>query len=116
VKRAITITGWRRPQLFLGLLESLAANHLRGWDILIQLEPSEFVDDYRAAAGKLSGVSVSITVNEERLGIRNNPHSLLCRAFGEGADFLLYCERRSKSGHKCRNAARRPSFRLTLAV
>ena len=70
VKRAITITGWQRPQLFLGLLELLAANHLGGWDILIQLEPSEFVDDYRAAAGKLSGVSVSITVNQERLGIR----------------------------------------------
>lgn len=92
MKRAITITGWRRPQLFFGLLKSLAANPLRGWDILIQLEPSEFVDDYRAAAGKLSGVSVSITVNQERLGIRNNPHSLLCRAFGEGADVLLYLE------------------------
>ena len=26
------------------------------------------------------------------------------------------CERRSESGHKCRNAARRPIFALTLVV
>ncbi|MGC1586821.1 MAG: hypothetical protein WA791_14170, partial [Rhodomicrobium sp.] len=93
MKRAITITGWQRPQLFLMLLESLAANDLDGWEVLIQLEPSEFVDEYRAAAAeKLSEVLVSITVNHERLGIRNNPYSLLSRAFDDHTDFVLYLE------------------------
>ena len=89
----ITITGWQRPQLFGQLLASLAANDIEGWDILVQLEPSDIVDDYHAAAAEqLSQVSVSITVNKERLGIRNNPYSLLNRAFDDGADLLLYLE------------------------
>jgi hypothetical protein len=91
--RAITITGWRRPHLFRTLLRSLAANDLREWDIFIQLEPSEFVEDFRIAAAEiLSATSTSIVVNPERLGVRTNPYRLLSRAFNEGADFVLYLE------------------------
>ena len=93
MKRAITITGWRRPELFHALLKSLAANDLRGWQIFIQLEPSEYSEAYCAAAAEiLSGVPLSITVNPERLGVRMNPYSLLSRVFEEKVDFVLYLE------------------------
>jgi hypothetical protein len=93
VKRAITITGWQRPQLFDALLKSLAANDLRGWQIFVQLEPSEFVEAYRAAAAEvLPDVPVFLTVNPERLGIRMNPYSLFSRVFEEKADFVLHLE------------------------
>jgi hypothetical protein len=40
---------------------------LRGWDIFIQIEPSEFVGDFRAAAAELlSAIHTSIVVNPER--------------------------------------------------
>jgi hypothetical protein len=93
VKRAITITGWQRPQLFHALLKSLAANDLRGWQIFVQLEPSEYVEVYRAAAAEvLADVPVFVTANPERLGIRMNPYSLLSRVFEGKADFVLYLE------------------------
>lgn len=93
MKRTITITGWQRPELFRGLLRSLAANDLHGWNISIQLEPSEFVEDYRAAAAEMpSAIPLSLVVNAERLGIRHNPFRLLDRVFNEGADFVLYLE------------------------
>ena len=93
MKRAITITGWQRPELFHALLKSLAANDLRGWQIFVQLEPSEYSEAYCAAAAEiLSGVPLSITVNPERLGVRINPYSLLSRVFEEKADFVLYLE------------------------
>jgi hypothetical protein len=93
VKRAITITGWQRPQLFRELLKSLAANDLKDWGVQIQLEPSEFVEEFRlAAAEHLPNVPFSLSVNSERLGIRNNPYRLLSRVFDEGADFVLYLE------------------------
>jgi hypothetical protein len=91
--RAITITGWQRPHLFRSLLRSLAANDLRGWSIFIQLEPSEFVEDFRTAAAEiLSATPTSIVVNAERLGVRLNPYRLLSRVFNEGADLVLYLE------------------------
>ena len=93
MKRAITITGWQRPELFNALLKSLAANDLRGWQIFVQLESSEYSEAYCAAAAEiLSGVPLSITVNPERLGVRMNPYSLLSRVFEEKADFVLYLE------------------------
>lgn len=86
MKCVITITGWRRPKLFRMLLGSLAANDLRGWAIFVQLEPSEFVEDYRSAADELiSAVPLFFTVNSERLGIRINPYRLLDRVFTDGA-------------------------------
>ena len=72
---------------------SLAANDLRGWNIFIQLEPSEFVEDFRTAAAEiLSATPTSIVVNAERLGVRLNPYRLLSRVFNEGADLVLYLE------------------------
>jgi hypothetical protein len=91
--RAITITGWQRPHLFRSLLRSLAANDLRGWNIFVQLEPSEFVEDFRTAAAEiLPPTLTSIVVNPERLGVRLNPYRLLSRVFNEGADLVLYLE------------------------
>ncbi len=74
-------------------MKSLAANDLRGWQIFVQLEPSKYSEAYcAAAAGILSGVPLSITVNPERLGVRMNPYGLLSRVFEEKADFVLYLE------------------------
>jgi hypothetical protein len=93
VKRAITITGYRRPHLFRMLLQSLAANDLRGWQIYVQLEPTEFIEEYRAATAELmAGIPISIEINSSRLGVRFNPHRLLDRVFNEGAELVLYAE------------------------
>jgi hypothetical protein len=93
MKRTIAITGWQRPHLFRGLLRSLAVNDLRGWDISIQLEPSESAEEFRrAAAEMLSAAPVSITINTEQLGVRMNPYRLLSRVFNDGAEFVVYLE------------------------
>ena len=93
MKHAVAITGWRRPLLFRRLLQSLATNDLQNWDIFIQIEPSEFSVEYRAAAEDiLPASSVSLAINDARLGIRANPYSLLTRVFDAGVDFVLYLE------------------------
>jgi len=93
VKYAVAITGWQRPTLFRGLLQSLAANDLQNWDIFIQIEPSELSADFRVAAENiLRASSVSLAINDAHLGIRTNPYSLLTRVFNTGVDFVLYLE------------------------
>lgn len=89
----ITITGYRRPQQFAALLDSLLANALEGWRINIQVEPSDTAACFeQIAADKLDGVQWSVRVNPQRIGVRGNPFCLLNRSFGEGAELVLYLE------------------------
>ncbi len=91
--RTITVTGYRRPNLFRQLLQSLRANHLDGWRIYVQIEPSPLCDEFIACASELlAGCNYEISVNLRLLGVRNNPFVLLERVFQEGSRINIYLE------------------------
>jgi hypothetical protein len=91
--RTITATAYRRPHQFKAMLESLLANDLTGWRILIQIDPSPVDQDIVGiATSLLGGHHLHVSVNQVRLGVRENPFRLLGRAFEEGSAFNLYLE------------------------
>lgn len=91
--QVITITGYRRPELFKALLETVLTNDLAGWSINIQLEPSDREAAFHAIADELlQGIPHSIVTNDRVLGIRENPYHLLERTFAAGAKLVLYLE------------------------
>ena len=91
--RTITATAYRRPHLFRSMLESLLANELAGWRILIQIDPSPVAEDIaEIAAGLLSGYDLQVAVNRARLGVRENPFRLIERAFAAGSALNLHLE------------------------
>ncbi len=91
--RTITATAYRRPHLLKAMLESLLANDLAGWRILLRIDPSPVADDMAAAAGELlAGHDVEIAVNTRRLGVRENPFRVIERAFAMGSYLNLHLE------------------------
>ncbi len=91
--RTITATAFRRPHLFKAMLETLLANELAGWRILIQIDPSPVAADIaEIAASLLVGQDLQVVVNPGRLGVRENPFRLLERAFEGGSALNLYLE------------------------
>jgi hypothetical protein len=93
VRRTITATAYRRPHLLKAMLESLLANDLAGWRILLRIDPSPVADDMAATARELlAGHDVEIAVNPRRLGVRENPFRVIERAFALGSDLNLHLE------------------------
>jgi hypothetical protein len=91
--RTITITAYRRPDLFSRLLESLRANNLAGWQIAVAVEPTELAAKFLSIArSKLDGTDYRAEVNPRRLGIRENPFRLLERVFDAGSELNIYLE------------------------
>ena len=91
--RTITATAYRRPHLLKAMLETLLANELSGWRILIQIDASPVADDMaRMAESLLDGHDRDIAINPSRLGVRENPYRLLERVFAEGSALNLYLE------------------------
>lgn len=89
----ITITAYQRPHYFERLLKSLIQNELTGWPIHIQLEPSEHIDSFLEICERLlSPYDYFIGINSKRLGVRNNPYSLLKKTFSQGATCCIYLE------------------------
>lgn len=91
--RTITATAYRRPYLFKAMLETLLANDLAGWRIVVQIDPSPVADEISQIAHTLlQGLDREIIVNPTRLGVRENPYRLLERVFGDGSALNLYIE------------------------
>jgi hypothetical protein len=91
--RTITITAYRRPHLLQAMLQTLTANDLTGWRLLLGIEPSPFADEnLNVIAKKLQGCDYEATVNDTVLGIKQNPFRLLERAFAGGSELNLYLE------------------------
>lgn len=89
----ITLTGYKRPQLFRDTLVSLAANDLRDWQISIRIEPGPAAQEFVAiAASVLGGNAHSVKVNETRLGVRDNPFRVIDAAFAQGSALNLCLE------------------------
>jgi hypothetical protein len=60
-----------------------------------RVEPGERVERCREVIDAFaadSGAEVHVTVHEQRLGVRANPHDALDWAFGTGAPFVVLCE------------------------
>jgi hypothetical protein len=93
VSNTITVTAYRRPDLFRQLLLSLLANALRGWRLHIQVDPSPFCGQFLSIASELlAHCDHVITVNPRRLGVRENPFVLLDRVFSQGSPVNIYLE------------------------
>ncbi len=98
MRKVITITATDRWPYLERLLEDLLLNDLEGWHIYIQCEPhgsqsnsyAAGMLDRRAADRGVAGIHVSI--NDHRLGVKDNPYDLLSRVFGDGVDYVLYLE------------------------
>ena len=91
--RTITVTAYRRPFLFKSMLETLLANDLAGWRIVIHIDPSAVADDIAQIANSLlAGHDRDVVVNPARLGVRENPYRLLERVFRDGSTLNLYLE------------------------
>src|SRR5260370_37464714 len=91
--RTSRATAYRRRHLFRSMLESLLANELAGWRILIQIDPSPVAADIaETAAGLLSGCDLQVAINPARLGVRENPFRLIERAFAAGSALNLHLE------------------------
>jgi len=75
------------------MLETLLANDLAGWRILIQIEPSPVAGDIAHIANSLLDKhDRDVVVNPVRLGVCENPFRLLERAFRDGSTLNLYLE------------------------
>ncbi|MCW8842613.1 MAG: hypothetical protein OQK00_04275 [Rhodobacteraceae bacterium] len=82
-----------RPRLFGEMLQSLVACGLEGWHVFIALEPSPQQADFtEIAASLLPPESYTITVNPNRLGVRENPRQAITRAFRAGSELNLCLE------------------------
>jgi hypothetical protein len=92
--RTITITGYKRPELFDQLLTSLIRNDLTGWKIFIQVEPTPMAEDYlQVAARVLKGGDYDIVVNPSLLGVTQNPYALMDKVFSRHNSSLnIYLE------------------------
>ncbi len=75
------------------MLETLLANDLAGWRIVVQIDPSPVADEISQIANSLlNGHDRQIIVNPTRLGVRENPYRLLERVFADGSALNLYIE------------------------
>jgi hypothetical protein len=75
------------------MLKTLAANDLAGWRILIGIDPSPVAREIASIAEKvLMGHDFNATINQARLGIKDNPLQLIEHAFAEGSELNLCLE------------------------
>jgi hypothetical protein len=75
------------------MLETLLANDLAGWRIVIQIDPSPVADDIAQIANSLLHAhDREVVVNPVHLGVRENPFRLLERVFHDGSALNLYVE------------------------
>lgn len=92
-RRSITVTAMSRPEVFREMLESLVANDLQGWSVLIRVEPSARAGEFAPIAAELlGGVDYRLEVNEAVRGITLNPFMALEQVFATGSDLNLYLE------------------------
>jgi len=91
--KTITITAFKRPHYFEQLLLALVQNPLDGWQIHIQLEPSDKSEQFHTIAARiLAGKKYLISVNDSIRGVRQNPYTLLDDVFSAGAAVNIYLE------------------------
>lgn len=92
-RHSITVTAMSRPARFRELLESVVANDLRGWSVLIRVEPGPRAAEFAPIAAELlGGVDYELEVNEAVRGIALNPFLTLEQAFAAGSELNLYLE------------------------
>jgi hypothetical protein len=92
-RRTISIVAMSRPHLFRRLLESLTANDLDGWKIVVRIEPTDLAPEFEAiAAEALDCVEYDLKVNDRVLGITFNPFQAIEDAFASGATLNLHLE------------------------
>lgn len=92
----MTVSG-DRPGYLAETLDSWAAvRGLSAWPFRFVVEPGDELarcrDVLSGFAGRGVARSVEVEVNDERRGVRANPHHALATAFATGAGFVVLCE------------------------
>ncbi|MDX1916837.1 MAG: hypothetical protein SFT68_02520 [Rickettsiaceae bacterium] len=91
--KTITIVGYRRPHYFQKLLACLTKNELKNWRIYIQIDPSDKGDSMVQIAHEyLNNYDLDVTLNEERLGVKMNPYTLIDKVFKAGSTLNIHLE------------------------
>jgi len=91
VRRALLLTAFDRPDYLREVLASWAAvPELGEWHVRVAVEPSDAQDEVLALVAALPGAEV--VVNDERLGVAENPYRHLDALFAAGYDFVARTE------------------------
>ncbi len=90
---SLTLTAMNRPELFEQTLNSLRTNDIRGWHVFVGIEPGPDQDQFGDICRRvLPAGSYTLTINPQKLGIRDNPLATITRAFAAGSRFNLCLE------------------------
>jgi hypothetical protein len=89
-ERTVSLTVCDRPHYLRRTLDSLARNDLRGWHLVIALEPGSAA--CASLCHSISFMPKIIIANPERLGVRGNPFNLLDYVFYKGSRLNVYVE------------------------
>lgn len=88
--KTITVTAWRRPQYLMQIVSDLAKNTCDDWRLYCAIEPGN--RQTLQVCQRINFVETVIIQNPKRLGVRDNPFSVLTRAFNDGSDVNIYLE------------------------
>lgn len=92
MRRALLLTAYDRVEY----LEQVAASWREvptdGWHLRVAVEPSAAQDAVLAAVRALPFADVEVVVNDERLGVAENPYRHLGALFAAGYDFVARTE------------------------
>ncbi len=93
-RQAIAATAHNRPDRLRQLLDSIArADGAADWPIFLSIEPTERQAEILAVVDAYRGrLDIHRRVNDERLGVRRNPHANVLWALAEGAELVLLLE------------------------
>lgn len=80
--KTITITVNDRPKFFKKILSSLVNNSLHDWHIVVAVEPSKVRDEQLNLIKKFVP-QAEVILNDSKLGVRENPFSVLNYVFEE---------------------------------
>lgn len=98
INKTITITAYNRPHYFKQICETLRANKIQGWRIVVAFEPSDKFNEQKAMLDTI--INDNDTVwravwykNEEKKGVRKNPHDVLDYVFTQlNSEINIYLE------------------------
>jgi hypothetical protein len=90
LEKTITVTANDRPHYLEKMLNSLRVNDIAGYQVVIALEPE--CQENLALCREFDHVSKTVIINPRRLGVRNNPYSVLDYVFNKGSRANVYLE------------------------
>ena len=92
MRRALLLTAYDRVEYLEQVAASWREVSTDGWHLRVAVEPSAARDAVLAAVRALPFADVEVVVNDERLGVAENPYRHLGALFAAGYDFVARTE------------------------